>query len=437
MANVSEEPSEQYPETLPTAPRTVGGRLKYLGPGLVVAATGVGTGDMVSSLNAGTSFDTVLIWAIVVGALFKYVLTEALGRWYMATGQTILEGWRSLGWWASGFFIVYLLVVTFVYGAAASSAASLAVTTAFPGLLPLWAWAILHGTVFGFLIVGIGRYRLFERIMEVFIAIMFVTVVGLAILLAPNFLELFTGTVLPRLPEQDGALVAALAVIGGVGGTFTLASYPYWARERGWRHSAWIPTMRLDLGVGYLMTAIFMVAMLVIGAELLFASGSSISEEEGLVALAQPITDRFGAVASFMFLVGFWAAAVSSITGAWNGAAYLFADFVWTARGAREEEAEAIISEKSMWFRAFLAWMTFPPMLLHALGQPFALIIIYASLGAIFIPFLAITFLWLLNSRRVARQFRNGILANILLAAAVLLFVAFGINEMISTVGGG
>ena len=424
MADVAERPAEER------APTTFGGKLRYVGPGLVVAATGVGAGDMVSSLSAGTSFGTVLIWAVVLGAVLKYVLTEALGRWYMATGDTILEGWRSLGWWASAYFIVYLLIATFVYGAAATSVASLALTTAFPGLLPLWAWAVLHGVIFGFVIVGIGRYQLFEKIMQVFVGIMFVTVVGLAILLGPNIGDVALGLV-PRLPE--GALITTLAVIGGVGGTFTLASYPYWARERGWRQSQWIPTMRLDLLVGYLMTGIFMVAMLVVGTELLFASGNSVSGEEGLVALSDPITERFGPVASAMFLLGFWAAATSSITGAWNGASYLFADFVWTARGARDKEADAYLSETSPWFRGFLAWMTFPPMILHAFGQPIGLVILYASLGAIFMPFLALTFLWLLNSNRVSREYRNGILSNAFLAAAVLLFLVVGVNEVLGS----
>ena len=49
------------------APSTWGSRLKLVGPGLVVAATGVGAGDMVSSLTAGTEYGTVLIWAIVLG----------------------------------------------------------------------------------------------------------------------------------------------------------------------------------------------------------------------------------------------------------------------------------------------------------------------------------------------------------------------------------
>jgi Mn2+/Fe2+ NRAMP family transporter len=52
---------------------------------------------MVSSLVAGTDLGMDLIWAAVLGVLLKYFLTEGIGRWYMASGKTILQGWRSLG----------------------------------------------------------------------------------------------------------------------------------------------------------------------------------------------------------------------------------------------------------------------------------------------------------------------------------------------------
>ena len=412
-------------------PSTWGRRLRLVGPGLVVAATGVGAGDMVTSLTAGTEFGTVLIWAIILGAALKFALTEGLGRWYMATRTTVLDGWHSMGWWATGYFMVYLALVTFFFGAAAPSASALAVTAMFSGVMPLWAWAVLHSVVFGFLICIIGRYGLFERVMEVFVGLMFVTVVGLAILLVPDVGALALGTVVPRMPE--GSLPFVLAVIGGVGGTFTLVSYTYWVRERGWRRPGWIPMMRTDLGVGYIATGIFMVAMLVIGAEMLFASGASIEDEGGLVELSNPIAERFGPVASWLFLIGFWAAATSSITGAWNGGAYLFGDLIRTIRRVPEEEGEEYLSEKGFFFRAFLVWITFPPLILLTFDEPVLIVIIYASLGAFFMPFLAITLIWLLN-RRVGREYRSGLLSNLILGVSVLLFLYVGIQEILGAI---
>src|SRR5829696_2891946 len=424
MADVTDEGASRT-----QAPSTLGRRLRYAGPGIVIAVTGVGAGDMVSSLVAGTAFGTVLLWAVVLGAILQYLLTEGLGRRCMAPGPTILQGWRSLGRWAIWYFVIYLFIVTFVFGAAVTSTAALAVDAAFPGVLPLWAWAALHG-VAAFFVVGIGRYGLFERIMKTFAALKFGIVILLAILLTPALGEIALGFV-PRIPE--GALINVLAIIGGVGGTYSLAAYTYWVRERGWRHSSWIPTMRTDLTFGYALTALFMVSMLIVGAELLFGTGTSISDSEGLVALVDPLQDRFGLLARWVFLIGFWAVATGAMIGAWNGGAHLFADTVRTIRGVPDEEAAEYLSEKSPYFRGFLAWITFPPMVLLVFGQPIALVIVYASLGALFLPFLAITLLLLLNSRRVAPEYRNRIVSNVFLAASVIPFIVVGVQEVLGS----
>src|SRR5215212_9398220 len=96
------------------APTSLGSRLRQVGPGIVIAVTGAGAGDMVSSLVAGTDFGMVLLWAVVLGAILKYSLTEEIGRWYRASGSTILEGWLSVGLWATCPFLIYRFRVPFL-----------------------------------------------------------------------------------------------------------------------------------------------------------------------------------------------------------------------------------------------------------------------------------------------------------------------------------
>ena len=97
--------------------------------------------------------------------------------------------------------------------------------------------------------------------------------------------------------------------------------------------------MRTDAAVGYILTGVFMVSMLIIGSEFLFGTGTSIEEQSGLVALANPIQDRFGLAVRWVFLIGFWAVATGAMIGAWNGAAYLFADSMRTFRDVPDEQA--------------------------------------------------------------------------------------------------
>ncbi len=422
-----------------TSPERYAVRLRRIGPGLMAAATGVGAGDLVATLIAGAEFATVLLWAAVLGAVLKLALAEAVGRWHLASGGTILDGWRTLGRWATIFFGGYAVVWGFVYGATAMSATALPLNALFEGLSVRY-WAVLAGLA-GFVLVLFGRYGAIEKIMTVLVAVMFVTVVGTAVLVAPDFGDVAAGLV-PRLP--DDSLINVLGLIGGVGGTITMAAYGYWTMAKGWHGPRWIPMMRFDNAVGYVMTGIFVVAMLVVGAEIL--AGRSITDDDtGLLFLADELGAGYGTWARVLFLVGFFAVSFTSLLGVWNGVSLLFADWTRCIRlphgsGARfdvrGEEYRRQAGERSTAFRAYLLWLTFPPMLLLFLDRPFQLTLIYGVLGAFFMPFLAITLLVLLNSRRVAPEHRSRWLSNGLLAGSGLLFVALLGNELISSITG-
>ena len=79
-------------------------------------------------------------------------------------------------------------------------------------------------------------------------------------------------------------------------------------------------------------------------------------------------------------------------------------------------------------------------MLLLLLDKPVGLILAYGTLGALFMPFLAITLLVLLNKRREGarrrgaargpREWRNGWLSNSLMGLCAVLFLALGVNEL-------
>ncbi|WP_286737394.1 Nramp family divalent metal transporter, partial [Kocuria sp. UBA1838] len=158
-------------------------RWQLIGPGLVVAATGVGAADMVATLTAGSRYGYTLLWAVIAGTIMKIVLVEGAGRYSLASGRTIFEGWRSLGRWTSWYFGPYILIWGFVYGATAMSSSALPLAALFP-ILPLWAWAILMGLI-GFVIVWAGRYAVIEKITAAMVGIMFLVMVGLAIITLP------------------------------------------------------------------------------------------------------------------------------------------------------------------------------------------------------------------------------------------------------------
>jgi len=314
----------------------------------------------------------------------------------------------------------------FSYGAAAMSSTGLALNALAPSM-SVRAWGILSGLV-GFGLVLLGRYRFFERLMTVLVGVMFITVVGSAIAVLSEAGSLLSGLT-PQLPADS--IVYVLGLLGGVGGSITLAAYGYWLREKGWRQPAWMPMMRLDNAVAYIITGVFVIAMLIMGATLLFNSGQEIGGEEGIVAFGELISERLGDGVRVLFLVGFLSAAMTSLLGVWNGVSLLFADYVRVLRDVPDEQADTYVNESSATFRFYVAWLTFPPMALLFLNQPIVLVLVYAALGAIFMPFLAFTLLWLLN-RRVDGPHRNGWLSNATLSISLVLFLVLAVNEIVT-----
>ena len=401
---------------------------KIVGPGLVVAATGVGAADMVATLVAGSRYGYGLLWAVILGVILKIILVEGAGRFTLATGRTIFEGWRSLGRWTTWYFGPYIMIWGFVYGATAMSSAALPLAAVFP-VLPLWAWAIIMGLL-GFVMVWFGKYSFFEKVTAALVGLMFVTVVGLAVIAAPNIPEMLTGLV-PVIPE--GGVLYTLALAGGVGGTITLAAYCYWLREKGWYTPKWMRVMRIDNSMAYVVTGVFVIAMLVVGAEVVRSAGVALSSgDEGLLDLYAVLRAEYGDVVGTGFLIGFWAASFSSIIGVWNGVSLMFADFWGNIRGKESGHPDTRVGGK--YFRFYVLWLTFPPMVLFALGQPIGLILAYGVLGSLFMPFLALTLLGLLNGSRIPKEWANKLHTNIALGITALLFAVLGGQQLVKAV---
>ena len=156
--------------------------LAVIGPGLLVAATGVGAGDLATATFTGNHLGTAALWAVIVGAFFKYILNEGLARWQLATGTTLLEGIiQKFGVGAAWIFLPYLFLWSFFVGAALMGACGVTMHA----IIPIYsnpshakiAFGILHSLV-GVILVLLGGFRLFEKVMGFCIAVMFVTVHG-------------------------------------------------------------------------------------------------------------------------------------------------------------------------------------------------------------------------------------------------------------------
>ncbi|MEQ9449775.1 MAG: Nramp family divalent metal transporter, partial [Rhodospirillaceae bacterium] len=200
--------------------------LVVIGPGLLLAATGVGAGDLATASFAGSLLGTGILWAVIVGAFLKFVVTEGLARWQLATGQTLLEGvvyrvGKTAGW----LFLPYLMFWSFFVASALMSACGVTLHAIFP-VFDATTGKIVFGILasgVGLTLVLTGGYQLFEKVMQVCIVVMFATVIIAAAMVWPGTMAVLEGLFIPRIPDMDGqGLSWTVALMGGVGGTFTV-----------------------------------------------------------------------------------------------------------------------------------------------------------------------------------------------------------------------
>ena len=401
-------------------------RWKAIGPGVLLAATGVGAGDLIAAAVAGRRFGLAVLWVVVLGAACKWVLNEGIARWQWSTGDSLITGWRRrLPSWVSWYFGGYLVLWSFLVAGALGSACGVATKALWPdGPGNVGVWSAVHAIV-GFVLVRWGRFALFERVMRVLIAAMFLVVTFCAFQLRPDVVDVAAGLFVPRIPQ--GGLWFLLGVMGGVGGSATLLCYGYWIREKGWQGETARRNARIDLPVAYALTAVFGVAMIVL------AAGAKPADASG-TALVVALSDRLGVVLGewgrTVFLVGFWCAVFSSLLGVWQGVPYLWEDW----KSSHVSGSRPMMSEigTSRAYRGFLAYLAFPPLLLQLVERPLMVVIVYAIAGAFFMPFLAATLLIMNNRSDWVGQNTNPKSINAGLGLSLLLFVGLLLVEIVN-----
>jgi Mn2+/Fe2+ NRAMP family transporter len=395
---------------------------KDIGPGLVIAATGLGAGDLIAASVAGARFGTTILWAAVVGAIMKYAMNEGLTRWQLATGSTLLEGWvQRLPKFLSLYFFIYLLLWSFIVAGALIAGTGLAAHALYPEL-SVELWGILH-SLLALVLVIIGRYSLLERLMKFFMGMMLLVVITCAILVAPGISGILSGLLIPSIP--DGSVLFIFSVIGGVGGSVTLLCYGYWIRERDWTRPEDLPRTRYDLVVAYVLTGLFGIAIIIVAAGV---EPEVITGPEMALGIAEKLEEVIGPFGKWCFLIGFWSAVFSSMLGVWQGVPYLFADFV--QQYTWQPDKPMAVNTGSKAYRSYLFYLALPPMLLLLIGKPVWLIIIYAVAGAFFMPLLALLLLLMNNRSAWLGDLKNGWLTNLILLLSVLVFGLLTYTEL-------
>lgn len=370
-------------------------------------------------------YGRTLLWALVLGAFFKFVLSEGLARWQLATGSTLLEGWaRHLPRWVLGLFAGYLVIWAVAVSGALVSGCGLAIENLSGGAIPR-TWGGFAHAIVAFAVLYATRARGFMRLMKALIVLMFVSIVACAAMTFHDPVATLKGLLVPAIPPAAGIYV--LSLIGGIGGSLTLLSYNYLLREEGRVDPRNLRAVRLDLGLAYVFTAVFGLSVMLIAERVFHAAGVAISDREAVSRMAAQLGALIGPAGFYIYAVGFWAAVLASLFGVWQTIPVVFADCYSLLRRLGSAERQAVVRVSSPAYRAALAFMAIAAVPFAFLGRPLLIIVAFTVLGSLFIPFLAATLLYLNNAVPWPASIRhNRIITNIVLVLVLLVLLIVG-----------
>jgi len=98
-----------------TPPSTFFGTLRYLGPGLIIAGSIVGSGELVATTKTGAEAGFSLLWLIILGCVIKVFVQVEFGRFSVVTGKTTMDGLNMLPGpriRRANWFMIYFFVMT-------------------------------------------------------------------------------------------------------------------------------------------------------------------------------------------------------------------------------------------------------------------------------------------------------------------------------------
>ncbi len=424
--------------------------LRSIGPGLIITASIVGSGEVIATPKVAGEAGFTLLWFIVLGCFIKVFVQVELGRYAVSTGQTTLEAMNTIPgprfivswllWLWLGMYVALVFQVAGIVGGVADVFAAAGL------MMNKKLLAIGVGGSCAALLV-LGRYRLVERLSTIMVVLFtLATVVAVGSLqwspyaiTAANVAEGFQF----KLPENFMTAFAAFGIIGV--GASELIYYPYWCLEKGYavnvgardgtpewtgRALGWMRVMRIDAWISFVIYTLATLAFYLLGAAVLHAKGLQVNDQGMIDTLAHMYAESFGPWGLHVFLAGAFFALYSTVFASTASNARLLVDAAALFKVVRYPTPEhrawavkvCVVLLPALSVGLYMLW-----------EKPVTLVLIGAVSQGIMLPFLAGAALYF-RHRRLDSALRPGLAWTICLWVSALSMAAIGAYQVVQEI---
>ncbi|GEO04047.1 hypothetical protein AAE02nite_17110 [Adhaeribacter aerolatus] len=315
-------------------PETLSGIFSHLGPGFVLSAAIVGSGELIATTALGARAGFVTFWIIILSCLVKVTLQLEWGKHAIHSGETTMAALNKLPGGKLGkvnwsiWLWLFIQLFKFLQMGGIVGGVAIILNMVAPALsIPVWAVAI---TLLTALLVFKGYYKLIEKFSLVMMV--FFTVMTLASVYFLQFTEfqiswadLQQGLTFTLPPDMVMVAIAAFGITG-VGGD-EIMYYHYWCIEKGYaaytgpkqatqewekRARGWIKVMYYDAFLAMVVYTIVTAAFYVLGAAVLHRQHLVPEGYDVIKTLSTMYTNTLGPWAEVIFMIGAFMALYST-----------------------------------------------------------------------------------------------------------------------------
>lgn len=303
------------------------------GPGIFAIGYTIGTGSVTSMIVAGSRYGMQLLWVLLLSCFFSGVLMFVYGNYALISGETALYGFKKHI--KGGKALAILIIVGITFGQWNSLMGILGISSNiifellalnFPSLVPyqyefVLGVAIVIISCF-YLIMLVGKYTFFEKILVIFVGIMGASFIISLFLVHPLPVEVAKGLI-PSIPQVPGGKMMVAAFVGTTMASATFLSRPLFIRGKGWTLKN-KDQQKNDAIIAAILVFVISAAIMAVAHGALFHQGKPVTNVLDMANTLEPIA---GKLAVSIFFFGTLSAGLSSIFPCLLIAPLLLADY--------------------------------------------------------------------------------------------------------------
>lgn len=251
---------------------------KAIGPGLIWAAAAVGVSHLVQSTRAGANFGFQLVLVVLVANFLKYPFFQFGPRYAIATGESLISGYKRIGKWAVWLFLVLTVGTMFTIQAAVTSVTVGIIESVIPSSLNTVQITVILLLICA-LVVLIGHYKTLDRLVKGIVVILTLSTI-VAVIAA--FIKIDIHEISNDQPFvwNTGNVAFLVALVGWMPSAIDISVWnSLWtlAKVKSTGYRPKLKEILFDFNLGYFGTTLLSLAFLSLGALVMFNSGETFS----------------------------------------------------------------------------------------------------------------------------------------------------------------